>query len=175
MKYIWIILFLSFPSINLAQEKAAIGMTIKEFKKTYPLAKSDSNENGITFSRLDTLYSLSEEWGYRFKEGKLNWIFFMKYIDEIKEANFKRCLYATRQLINDYTHHIGKPDTTAIGDTNFIDPYKKRHWGYEVMEARWKNYNGMKVKIEFTFLGGKGEYSFLVKVNYFDKAYPDYD
>ena len=175
MKNFLAILFLTIPLAVFAQEKATIGMTIDEVKKIYPKIKTDTNGNGTTLSRPENIYGLESDWGYRFKEKKLDWIFFDKYINEINEPNFKTCLSATRQLINDYTKLYGKPDTTIIGDTTFIDPYKKKHWGYNVMEARWKNYKGMKIKVEFTFMGGKGQYAFLVKTNYFEKNYPYYD
>lgn len=160
---------------TVAQEKATIGMTLDEVKKIYPSIKTDSNENGITFSRLDNLYGLDDSWGYRFTENKLTWIFFHKYIKEFNDTNFSKCLVATRRLVKDYTKFYGKPDTTIIGDTTFVDPFKKKHWGYDVIEVRWKNYNGMKIKIEFTFLGGKGEYCLLFQIHYFDKNYPYYD
>jgi len=150
-------------------------MTIDEVKKIYPNLKSTTYENTITLERPETLYGLEDKWGYRFEGGKLTWIFFDKYINEINDTNFHKCLSATRHLINDYTRFYGMPDTTIVGDTNFIDPYKKHHWGYGVMETRWKNYNNMKIKVEFNFMGGKGQYSFLVKICFFDKNYPYYD
>ena len=158
-----------------AQEKATIGMSLDEVKKIYPSIKIDSNQNGITLSRPANIYGLDDSWGYRFTENKLTWIYVHKYIEEINESNFKKCLIATRQIIKEYTKFYGKPDNTIIGDTTYIDPYKKNHWGYDVMEVRWKNYKGMKIKIEFTFMGSKGEYSLLVNINYFDKDYPYYD
>jgi len=175
MKKFWSVIFLSIPLMSFSQEKAAVGMTIEEVKKIYPDLKTDTNENGTAFSRPEKLNGLDVEWGYRFKEKKLDWIYFDKYINELNEANFKTCLSATRQLVKDYTKLYGMPDTTITGDTTFIDPYIKKHWGYNVLEARWKNYNGMKIKVEFTFMGGKGQYAFLVKSNYFEKNYPYYD
>lgn len=164
-----------FQQTTFAQEKVIIGMTIKEVKKIYPAIKTDMNENGTTLSRPDNLYGLDDDWGYRFTGNKLTWIFFDKYINEINDGNFRKCLSATRQLVQDYTNLYGKPDTIIIGDTTFVDPFKKQHWGYDIIEAQWENYNNMKIKIEFTFMGGKGEYNFLVKICYFDKNYPYYD
>ena len=175
MKRLWIILFLTFPLLTFAQEKVTIGMTIEDVRKIYPNLKTATYQNETTLSRPEKLYGLDGSWGYRFKGNKLDWIFFDTYFNDINTINFSLCLSATRQLIIDYTKIYGKPDSTIIGDTTFIDPIKKKHWGYDVMEVRWKNYNGMKIKIEFTFMGGKGEYAFLVKINYFEKNYPYYD
>lgn len=175
MKHILLILFINFSLISFSQQKAKIGMTINEVMKIYPNCKSDTVGNEITLSRTETLYGLSDNWGYRFKEGKLDWIFFHKYIKEINSKNFNECLHATQKLIADYTKVYGKPDTTLTGNTIFIDPYVKKHWGYDVLEARWKNKDDMKIKVEFTFMGGKGDYNFLVEINYFDKNYPYYE
>ena len=165
-----------FISIHLfAQSKANIGMSIKEVSKLYPKTNSSAYENTITLSMTDTLYGLPGEWGFRFENNKLNWIHFSKYIDDIEKPNFDKCLNVTEKLIQDYSKAFGKPDTTIIGDTTFVDPYKKHHWGYDVIEARWNNSNGMKIKVEFTFFGGKGEYHFIVTINYFDKEYPYFD
>ena len=177
MKYFITILILLFSGIGaFAQSDVTIGMSIDEVKKIYPDLKSSTYENTITLERPDNLYGLDDSWGYRFEKGKLKWIYFHKYIDELNDSNFQKCLFATRQLIKDYTSLYGSPDSTITGDTTFIDPYKdKHHWGYKVIEARWKIYNDMKMKIEFTFMGGKGEYHFIVSINVFDKNYPYFE
>ena len=61
------------------------------------------------------------------------------------------------------------------GKQKFVDPYKTKHWGYDVLEARWKNAGGQKMKVEFTFMGGKGEYHLIVVITHFDKDYPYYE
>ena len=160
---------------TIAQSNATIGMSIDEVKKIYPQTQLSTYENTITLSLPDTIYGLQGEWGYRFENNKLNWIHFDKYIDEIKKPNFDKCLKATQKLIKDFSKSYDKPDTTITGDTTFIDPYKQHHWGYDVIEARWNNYNGMKIKVEFTFFGGKEQYHFIVIVNYFSKDYPYFD
>jgi hypothetical protein len=173
MKCFLISLFLSVYFITaFAQPSVTIGMTMNEVVKIYPGMKSGTYQNTTTFERPVSLYGLDDSWGYRFEEEKLTWIFFHKYIDEINETNFKKCLSATKSIIKEYTALYGNADTTLTGDTTFVDPYKKHHWGYDVIEARWKDYKGMKIKVEFTFMGGKGEYHLLVTVNYFDKNYP---
>jgi hypothetical protein len=176
MKQLFVFLILIFLSLKFfAQSDAKIGMSLEEVKKMYPKCKLSNYENTITLSFNDTLYNLASEWGYRFENNKLNWIFFHKYIDKIEKSNFDKCFFATHNLIKDYIKILGKPDTTIIGDTTFVDPYEKHHWGYDVIEARWNNYNGMKVKVGFTFFGGKGDYNFIVEINYFDKSYPYFD
>lgn len=175
MKYLSAILFLVFSYMSFAQEKAVIGMTLNEVMKIYPNATSDSDERGSTISKPDTIYGLDGNWGYRFDKDTLNWIFFHKYIYEINETNFKKCLIATQQIIKDFTAYYGKPDTEIVGNTKFVDPYENHHWGYNVIETHWKNYKGMKINVQFTFMGGKGEYAFLVQIHFFDKDYPFYE
>lgn len=176
MKLLNVVLILVLSSVNLfGQSKAKIGMSMEDVQKLYPKTESGSYQNTITLSFLDTLYGISGEWGYRFENNKLNWIHFDKYINEINQANFDLCLKATKQIIKDYSKVFNSPDTLITGTTSFVDPIKKHHYGYDVMEARWNNYNGMKIKVEFTFFGGKGDYQFIVIINYFEKEYPYFD
>ncbi|MFH0865115.1 MAG: hypothetical protein V1904_02900 [Bacteroidota bacterium] len=169
-----IVIFLLFicPFFSMGQPKVKIGMTMDEVKKIYPNTVSASYQNTITLSRPDTLFGLDDEWGYRFENDKLNWIFFHKYIDEITKENFKKCLSAAANLMKQYADFYGLPDSVIVGDTAFVDPYVKHHWGYDVIESQWKNAEGMKISIGFTFMGGKGEYHFIVSINIFDKSYP---
>lgn len=173
-KYIFLVLLL-FPLILSAQQKASIGMGLDEVKKLYPGMRQSQYENQITLIHPDTLYGLTSEWGYRFENNKLDWIYFSKYIDTLNETNFNKCLAATMHLIADYSMEFGAPDTLIPGTLHFRDPYTDHHWGYDVIEARWNDANGMKIKIEFTFMGGKGEYHLIVIVNYFDKNYPYFE
>jgi hypothetical protein len=152
-----------------------LGMNVNDFVKAFPALFPNGLALTGQWGRDEEIHGLSGGWAYNFENGKLNWMLYDKYIDQINKANFTKCLSATRQIIKDYTSAYGKADTTIIGDTTFVDPVNKRHWGYDVIEVRWKNFNGMKIKVEFTFMGGKGDYHFLVKMTWFDKNYPYYD
>ncbi len=175
MKNFLILLFITNSIATYSQSNIVIGMKLEDVKKICTDCKISVYENTTTLETPVTLYGLDDSWGYRFQGDTLTWIFFHKYIDELNDANFKKCLSATEQIIKDYTLLYGIPDTTIIGDTTFVDPYVKHHWGYDVIEARWKNYKGMKIKVEFTFMGGKGVYHLIVQINYFDKDYPYYE
>lgn len=150
-------------------------MSVEQAKKLYPNAKESRYQEEISLTIEDTLHGLGSAWGLNFKEDKLTWMMFNKYIGELSDANFKKCLKATKEIIADYTKWYGEPDETITGNQKYVDPYKKKHWGYDVLEARWKNVNGEKMKVEFTFLGGKGEYQFLVVITHFHKDYPYYE
>jgi len=172
-----LILF-SIHFIAFAQSKAIIGMTKDEVKKIYP----DISENKNILSRSENIYGLGDEsWDYSFEKEKLVSIAFEKYMgwdhdnSKINNGYFEKCLSVTKQLIKDYTIKYGRPDTTIIGNTKFINPYKKLHWGYDVIEAQWKDYKGMKIKIKFDFYGSKGMYDLIVTINYLDKNYPSYN
>ncbi len=155
--------------------KFYLTMNVNDFAKVFP--SLFPNGIGMTgqWGRQFELYGLDGSWSYSFKNGKLNWMHYQKYKNEINESNFNKCLSATEQLIKDYTKYYGKPDTTIVGNKIFVDPLVKHHWGYNVLEARWNNVNGQKIKVEFDFMGGKGEYSFVVIINFFDKDYPYFD
>ena len=171
--------FTSLPQISNDNYKEVgkfyLNMNVNDFAKVFP--SLFPNGIGMTgqWGRQFELYGLDGSWTYTFKNGKLNWMHYQKYKNEINESNFNKCLTATEQLIKDYTTYYGKPDTTIVGNKKFVDPLVKHHWGYNVLEARWNNYNGEKIKVEFDFMGGKGEYSLVVIINFFDKDYPYFD
>ncbi len=156
----------------MAQNNVHIGMSEAELQSEFKNLEQSTYENTVTYTRPDTLYGLDSEWGYKFEDHKLNWIYFMRYEDELTDANFKSYLEACEKLIKDYTRIYGVPDSIINGDKTFKDPYIERHWGYDVLEARWYDADGMKIKIRFTFMGGKGEYHFILTIDMFDKSYP---
>ena len=149
-------------------------LTESEFKSTYKFDSISTYHQETNYILKDTVYGISDEWVYQFEDNKLQHSIFGHYTDEIDEINFKKNLKAAQNLIIDFTEIYGKPLDLEIGDTSFVDPYDQRHWGYDVIEARWFT-NGMKIKIEFDFFGGKEEYHFIFSVKYFDKDYPYFD
>lgn len=170
-KILLLITILFFMKSNTAQTKLKLGMSLEEVQKIYPNLKSSKYENTITLTRPESIHGLESEWGYRFEDNRLSWIYFMKYIDDIDESNFNKCLSSTKKIIEDFTKVYGNPDEVKKGNEQFVDPYKKRHWGYDVIKVKWLNYQGMKIIVEFNFFGGKGEYHFIVKIDYHDKYY----
>ena len=52
--------------------------------------------------------------------------------------------------------------------------YVERHWGYDVIEAKWHDVRGMNISVKFDFFGGKGEYNFIFTVDFFDIDSPDF-
>ena len=150
-------------------------MSLEEVRKLFPNAIESKYEKTITLVQADTIHGLADAWEYNFIDGKLKSMSFSKYIDVISEANFKKCLKATKEIISDYTLLYDAPDEETEGKQKFVDPYKEHHYGYDVLEVRWKNASGQKVKVEFTFFGGKGEYHFIVVINHFEKDYPYYE
>lgn len=159
-----------------SQEKGKIniGMDIKEFKKIYPSVIPKNAPDSGQWERSENLFDLAGSWAYNFKDGKLDWCIWDIYIDSINQKNFNKCLWATEVLIAEYTEDYGTPYEYSKTDTIFKDPYIDRHWGYEVLNAKWKT-GKVKFKIGFTFMGGKGQYHFLVKMGFFRNNYPYFD
>jgi len=172
-KLITIFFFSSF--VVFSQPSVKIGMSLDTVKKMFPYAQESISQKAITLTINTTIHDLTTSWAYNFEEGKLKSMLFSKYIDELTEANFKKCLKATKEIIADYTKLYDEPDELIEGKQKFVDPYKTKHWGYDVLEARWKNADGQKMKVEFTFMGGKGEYHLIVVITHFDKDYPFYE
>jgi len=138
-----------------------LGMKVYDFAKKRP----ELFPKGVHYDGAYTLKNkwngLAGSWHFSFDESKLSGISFSAYFqerDEVNEKNFKKCLAATRKMISAYTETNGKPKTLKEGDLMFKDPSTQRHWGYEVLEAEWKQ----NIKIRFKFHGGKGQYYFSV-------------
>jgi hypothetical protein len=155
----------------MAQKNIHIGISESDLQSEFSNLEKSTYENSATYTRPDTLYGLDSKWGYRFEKNSLNWIYFMRYDSELNEANFNKHLEACEKLIKDYSKIYGTPDSLINGEKVFKDPYTEHHWGYDVLEARWYDADGMKIKIRFTFMGGKGEYNFLLTIDIFDKSY----
>ena len=150
---------------GMKDKQVYIGMSLNNFRKIYPDLKAKPYNNTISFSRTETIASLEGKWYYHFTDSKLKWYKFSRYIDEINQKNFDKCLNATRHIIESFKKEFGEPLEYNEGETKFIDPYKKMHWGYDVLKAEWQT-GDEKIKIEFRFKGSKGEYSFIVKLDF---------
>ncbi len=73
-------------------------------------------------------------------------------------------------IIEYYFEKYGEPDEYIEGESEFIDPNIDRHWGYDVIEALW-SVGDEKFVVQFIFMGGKGEYHYLVKIEFQDIDY----
>ncbi|MFH2096676.1 MAG: hypothetical protein ABIJ16_13280 [Bacteroidota bacterium] len=153
-----------------------LSMNVYEFSARNPEILLGPYESGQPNYR-ETIYGLDGYWHYTFEKDTLDWYGYSFYIndaEELTEENFNRCLEAARKLIDEYTGYFGKPDELKEGKTEFIDPYQMRHWGYDVVEAKWIQDN-LKCKVEFSFFGGKGQYFFQVLIKCFRPDYPYFD
>jgi len=146
-----------------------IGMSIDEFKQIYPNLKSTKYQKTESFTRKETIYGIDGKWYYEFKNSKLKWFKFDNYISEINQQNFDKCLKATQEITANFIKKYGNPISTS-GNQKFRDPFKDHHWGYEVKKTVWKA-NNVKIKVEFYFMGSKGEYNFIIKIDFHDKNY----
>jgi hypothetical protein len=155
-----------------SQQLPTVGMPRKELIAVFPRFAEEQFKGKDVLCRGAEIWGLTDDFCFRLKNDSVEWMYFHNYIDDLTKDNFKLCLSATRGIISDYTGIYGAPDTVITGDTTFVDPYVKHHWGYNVLEARWYDAYGQKIGVEFTFMGGKGEYALLVTINYFDKNYP---
>jgi hypothetical protein len=67
----------------------------------------------------------------------------------------------------------GEPDKLETGDTTFVNPYIKHHYGYDVIRATWLNADVMRIKVNFVFQGSKGIYFLFLGVSYTDRNSKD--
>lgn len=159
-----------------AQEVGRVNlkMTTEKLHQVYPeTVPVDASPNG-QYSRAEVFFDLNGDWVYNFKNGQLEWCIWDVYLDDITEKNFNLCLDATNNLISKYSKSYGPAIKTEEGNNQFRDPYIDHHWGYKVIDAYWESPR-MKIHISFEFLGGKGEYKYLVKMAFFKADYPYWD
>jgi len=144
-----------------------IGMSLEDFQKYFPQAGLKPD---IQWQRKETIHGLDGKWSYTFENGRLAWFLFDVYIDEIDRTHFQKCLRATEKIIRDYQKNYGKAEIIDEGDKTFHDPLVKRHWGYEVVKAVWR-LQKEDFMVKFHFMGGKGEYYFVVKIEFQPPGY----
>jgi hypothetical protein len=114
------------------------------------------------WANSETFYGLKGKWSYTFENSVLNACLWDYYAGRHDKETFEKCLKATQGIIEQYTQKYGTP-VIVTGDTKYRDPAKKIHWGYEVIKASWdmKTYT---IVVEYRFMGGKGQYDLLVKI-----------
>lgn len=114
------------------------------------------------WQQAETFYGLTSDWSYTFSHNVLKWMMWNYYAGKQDKETFEKCLKATQGIIEQYTQKYGTP-VIVTGDLKYRDPYKKQHWGYDVLKATWdmKTYT---IEVEYTFMGGKGQYDLLVKI-----------
>jgi hypothetical protein len=163
--------FYLFPSQAFAEKnpmKTGIfpGMTITEFKKIYPKVAPDTDTRQCQMK--EKIHDLDGKWTFDFKDGKLDWITYDYYVQEVEnlnEENFNKCLKGAQAINSDLTKIYGKPTEFKEGAKKFRDPAKDHHWGYEVIQAKWQT-DKFKINAGFEFFGGKGEYFFVVDAHF---------
>jgi hypothetical protein len=155
---------------TMEQKLPTIGMDFSQFSSDYPNIVKDKTDGNKQYNIEDTIQSINGGWAYNFAENKLQWIMFNSYSDEISQENFDNYSSAAQQVIEDYKSKYGEPTEFEFENKTFKDPYTERHYGYDVISAIWRT-DEMDFKIEFTFMGGKGEYNFLFKMEFHEHGY----
>jgi len=151
-----------------------VGMTIQEFEDILPdIVIPENNIDFQTGKDKDDVFGLTGGWAFNFKDGILNWFMMNSYSDVITEENYQKYEEAYLGFKSILEETFGKPYEDITHNVRFKDPYIERHWGYDVSEAIWKN-SKMKFKLIFTFMGGKGEYHFLLKAEFHNNDYEYY-
>lgn len=138
------------------------GQSINEFAKTNPGYFPDGVGINGQFGKEEKLMGMNGNWSYTFKNSKLDWLLWNHYAGKYDQTTFMNCLRATRGIIADYSKVYGSP-TMVSDDTKYRDPLKDHHNGYEVIKAVWDK-GTYTIEISFDFMGGKGGYDLLVKI-----------
>jgi len=138
-------------------------MKFDDFKNIFK-DKTEVKDNS-QFGWEQQIYEVKGNIYYNFKNGKLEWYGLSSYNDELTKENFDKCLTSTKSIIADFTKKYGKPVLIKHGKEYFVNPYEEHHWGYDVLKAYFLN-DKEKIEVYFDFMGGKGQYSLLVKVEW---------
>ena len=138
------------------------GMSVNEFAKVIP----ELFPNGVGVSGQwgvdEKLMGLAGGWAFEFKSSYLDWAMWNYYAGKYDQTTFMNCLRSARGIIADYTKKYGTPKMVT-DNPKYRDPMKDHHWGYEVLKATWDK-GTYDIEIVFDFMGGKGQYNLLVKV-----------
>lgn len=156
----------SFAEKNPMKTGVYPGMTISEFRKIYPKVAPSVDTKQCQME--EKVNGLDGKWTFDFKDGKLAWITYDYYVQEhenLNEKNFNKCLKGAEKIISDLTKIYGKPTELENGTKKFRDPAKDHHWGYDVIQAKWKT-DKYEVNSGFEFFGGKGQYFFVVDAHF---------
>jgi hypothetical protein len=155
----------AFPEVHRGIDEATL-------RRLFPEVDIRRYEDGaVQGHRPASVHGVAGSWHYTFKEGKLAWVMFNSYEDAITQANFDRYKAAILAIEADYDRRFGPPIKREVGKQTFQDPRRELHWGYDVFDAVWKA-EGAKIRARFDFMGGKGEYHFLVNVEMEPEDYP---
>jgi hypothetical protein len=158
----------AFPEVRLGIDEAAL---LRRFPGLEIHRYSDGK---VQAQRRASVHGVAGTWTYTLEEGKLAWVMFDSYEKAITEANFDRYRLAIDTIEADYTKRYGVPIKRQQGKQFFEDPYAEghHHWGYDVFDAVWKA-EGAKIRARFHFMGGKGDYAFLVAIHVAPEDAPD--
>jgi hypothetical protein len=155
----------AFPEVRLGIDEVT-------FRRLFPEVDIRRYEDGAVQGHWPaSVHGVAGSWHYTFKEGKLAWVLFNSYEDAITPANFDRYKAAILAIEANYDRRFGPPIKREVGKQTFQDPRKEHHWGYDVFDAVWKA-EGMKIRANFDFMGGKGDYHFLVQMEIEPEDYP---
>lgn len=136
-------------------------MTIDQFNKIIPEAKVTNPGPDQVCSKKETLSNIKGEWGWHFKNSKLNWVLYNKYDEDVNKTNFNKYLKSSKEIISQYKSIYGKPIKYEEKNMKFKDDWL----GYDVISAVWKT-DKMKIRLEFIVMGGKSPLMFLLKIEY---------
>jgi hypothetical protein len=138
------------------------GMHVIEFSKMIPeLFPNGVGING-QWGKDEKKVGLKGSWSYQFKNSTLDWMMWNYYAGKYDQTTFMNCLRSARGIIGDYAARYGMPKMVT-DNPKYRDPMKDHHWGYEVLKAVW-DMGTYTIEIVFDFMGGKGQYNLLVKI-----------
>jgi hypothetical protein len=138
------------------------GMHVKEFSQVIPeLFPNGVGING-QWSKDERLIGLSGDWAYQFKNSTLEWMMWNHYAGKYDQVTFNNMLRSVRGIIADYSKIYGTPKMVT-DNAKYRDPMKDHHYGYEVLKAYWDK-GTYDIEIVFDFMGGKGDYELLMKI-----------
>lgn len=147
-----------------------IGMEFSEFAKELPEVVNNETDANKQYGFDTQVQGLDGGWSYNFKDGKLEWFMFSSYEEHFNQENFDKYLVAAQNSIEIFKQKYGEPTEFEFENKTYKDPYVERHWGYDVISAVWKT-DEMDFKVEFTFMGSRGEYNFLFKMEFHESGY----
>lgn len=141
-----------------------INTSLEQFKLDFPnlIVGNDTNKQYTINSAIE---EIEGKWSFTFKENKLFWYIFNAYEYNFSKQTFNIFLESTNKIIDLFSKKFGNPFKIESKNLVYIDPFVKRHYGYNVKSALWSTPN-TDFKVQFKFSGSRGDYYFLLKIDF---------
>ncbi|MBP6641312.1 MAG: hypothetical protein KA293_13555 [Bacteroidia bacterium] len=146
-----------------------LGMHVQDFAKEFPELFPDGVQWAGQWQHDATENGLPGKWTFNFDEGKLTFAGFSHYDGEVSANSIQGCMNAAEQMIDSLQNVYGAPDEYYSKEIMYRGMEEMEANMLRMCEAKWRNANGMKIRVDCRQLRGKSEPQLTLSVDYSEK------